>query len=79
MIPLSVKISAVAVLSNTLLIGERVNRDNSAGASNFAHSGGIVNDNGTSVHSRPAYYTYSFCDGHVEYAHGSTLATHNGR
>ena len=79
LIPLSVKISEVAVLSNTLQIGERVNRPNYAGATNCANSGGTVNDNGASVHSRPAYYTYSFCDGHVEYAHGSTLATMRNR
>ena len=70
---ISVKISAVAALSNTLLIGERVNFPNYAGAIWNAMSGSVVTTNGPAVHSRPGYYTYSFCDGHVEYDHGSNL------
>jgi prepilin-type N-terminal cleavage/methylation domain-containing protein/prepilin-type processing-associated H-X9-DG protein len=73
--PISAKISDVAVLSNTLLIGERVNLENYAGAVGGANSGNVLTQNGLAAHARPAYYTYSFCDGHVEYAHGSTLAT----
>jgi len=70
---ISVKSSAVAAPSNTLLIGERVNFPNYAGAIWNAMSGSVVTTNGPAVHSRPGYYTYSFCDGHVEYDHGSNL------
>jgi len=75
----SVTTSDVAVPSNTLLIGERVNIENYAGAVGGANSGDVVSDNGRAAHSRAAYYNYSFCDGHVEYAHGSTLATKRHR
>ncbi len=79
MAPISAKISDVAVLSNTLLIGERVNLENYAGAVGGANSGDVLSNNGLAAHSRAAYYNYSFCDGHVEYAHGSTLATKRHR
>ena len=75
----SVKTSDVAVPSNTLLIGERVNVPNYAGYQHFATSGDVVGHNGPAVHSRPGYYNYSFCDGHVEYDHGSNLATKRNR
>ena len=75
----SVTTSDVAVPSNTLLIGERVNVPNYAGYQHFATSGDVLTNNGPAAHSRPAYYNYSFCDGHVEYAHGSTLATKRHR
>ncbi len=75
----SVTTSDVAVPSNTLLIGERVNIDNYVGAYNCSASGDTVGHNGPAVHPRPAYYTYSFCDGHVEYDHGSTLRSKRNR
>ncbi len=78
--PISAKISDVAVLSNTLLIGERTHSgDGYAGSRSCAMSGHQLSNNGLAAHSRAAYYTYSFCDGHVEYAHGSTLATKSPR
>ena len=75
----SVTTSEVAVHSNTLLIGERVNLENYAGAVGGANSGDVLSANGPAAHYRAAYYNYSFCDGHVEYAHGSTLATKRHR
>ena len=75
----SANIAAVAVLSNTLLIGERVNVDSYVGGTSFSTSGHQVNNNGAATHPRPSYYTYSFCDGHVEYAHASTLLTKRNR
>ena len=75
----SVTTSDVAVPSNTLLIGERVNLDNYAGYTSCANSGDVVFNNGPAAHWRPAYYNYSFCDGHVEYDHGSNLATKRNR
>ncbi len=75
----SVTTSDVAVPSNTLLIGERVNLDNYAGYTSCANSGDILYNNGPAAHYRAAYYNYSFCDGHVEYDHGSNLATKRNR
>ena len=75
----SVTTPDVAVPSNTLLIGERVNVPNYAGYTSYANSGDVLTNNGSAAHSRPAYYNYSFCDGHVEYAHGSNLATKRNR
>ena len=75
----SVTTSAVAVPSNTLLIGERVNVPNYAGFTSYANSGDVLTNNGPAAHARPAYYNYSFCDGHVEYDHGSTLRSKRNR
>ena len=78
--PISANISEVTVPSNTLLIGERTNSgDGYAGGVSCAMSGHQLTNNGPAAHYRAAYYTYSFCDGHVEYAHGSTLATKSPR